>query len=129
MSIDSSGGQRLYFGKLKSVKKKVLMKKIQALLAAVFCGAIFSVAINASADTGSATVVRVEGRSAIRWAMINGRRWSPGKFSPSARSFALTTTVWPIWCWARTLICRGTPRKPNGSRLILPRRLTRVCAA
>ena len=58
------------------------MKKIQALLAAVFCGAIFSVAINASADTGSATVVRVEGM--VSYSLGNDQ-WTPlvaGKILP-----------------------------------------------
>ena len=58
------------------------MKKIQALLAAAFCGVIFSVTLNASADTGSATVVRVEGL--VSYSLGNDQ-WTPlvaGKILP-----------------------------------------------
>jgi hypothetical protein len=82
MAIDSSGSQRLYFGKLKSVNKKVLMKKFQILLAAAFCGVIFSVATSASAQNGSATVMRVEGM--VSYSLGNDQ-WVPlvaGKILP-----------------------------------------------
>src|ERR1035437_4718025 len=58
------------------------MKKFQILLAAAFCGVIFSVATNASAQNGSATVVRVEGM--VSYSLGNDQ-WVPlvaGKIMP-----------------------------------------------
>lgn len=58
------------------------MKKLQILLAAAFCGVIFSVATNASAQSGSATVVRVEGM--VSYSLGNDQ-WVPlvaGKILP-----------------------------------------------
>jgi len=61
------------------------MKKIQTLLAAMFCGVVFSVAVNASAQTGDsgyATVVRVEGLVSYS---LGDDKWHPlvaGKILP-----------------------------------------------
>jgi hypothetical protein len=58
------------------------MKKFQILLAAAFCGVIFSVATNASAQSGSATVVRVEGMVSYS---LGDDQWVPlvaGKILP-----------------------------------------------
>jgi hypothetical protein len=62
------------------------MKKLQTLLAAAVCGAIFTVALNASAQVGKAgygTVVRVEGRASYS---MGGDIWHPleaGKYLPA----------------------------------------------
>jgi hypothetical protein len=58
------------------------MKNLQALFAAALCGAIFSIAVQASAATGSATVVRVDGM--VSYSLGNDQ-WSPlvaGKILP-----------------------------------------------
>ena len=58
------------------------MKKFQVLFAAALCGAIFSIAVQASAETGFATVVRVEGM--VSYSLGNDQ-WQPlvaGKILP-----------------------------------------------
>jgi hypothetical protein len=58
------------------------MKKIQALLAAAICGIIFSFAVNASAQDGYATVVRVAGIASYS---LGDDVWHPllaGKYLP-----------------------------------------------